>query len=145
MAARPGASCAPEIMAAKVSSTWCLAFSATSSGSARSRAAPMQWLSAVITGPTGSPPAARPPGSAAIAAPLCRTRRRVTDERRAVFLLPRRVTSMLLARAVRAGPRSRLPGIDQRKQDAARLRAAVDPGVIGRLLDDHVARPHVHH
>src|SRR5260221_5351485 len=102
----------------------------------------MELLSPAIPGPTGPAPAARWAGSAAAAAPLCKTRRRVTDERRAVFLLPWRVTSVLLVRALQP---SRLPRIDQRKQDAARLRAAVDPGVIGRLLDDDVARPHVHH
>src|SRR6516164_8162646 len=34
-AARPGGNSEPEIMEAKVSKTWCLAFSATSSGSGR--------------------------------------------------------------------------------------------------------------
>ena len=40
---------------------------------------------------------------------------------------------------------SRLLGINQRKQNAARLRATIDPGMIGRLLDDDIAGLHVHH
>ena len=40
---------------------------------------------------------------------------------------------------------SRLARIDQRKQYATRLRAAIDPSMIGRLLDDDIACPHVHH
>ena len=37
---------------------------------------------------------------------------------------------------MRTGSWSRLPRIDQRKQDEAGLRAAIDPRVIGGLLDD---------
>ena len=38
---------------------------------------------------------------------------------------------------------SRLLGIHQDEQDAARLRAAIDPSMIGRLLDDDIACLHV--
>ena len=40
--------------------------------------------------------------------------------------------------------RSRLFGIHQYEQNSTRLRAAIDPGVVGRLLDHHIARLHVH-
>ena len=40
---------------------------------------------------------------------------------------------------MRTGSWSRLPRIDQRKQDAAGLRAAIDPRVIAGLLDDDIA------
>ena len=40
--------------------------------------------------------------------------------------------------------RSRLFGIHQYEQNPTRLRAAIDPGMIGRLLDHDIARLHVH-
>src|ERR1700730_1206693 len=44
------------------------------------------------------------------------------------------------ARASRAdGPLSRLLGVDQYERDTARLGAAIDPGVIGPLLDQYIA------
>ena len=39
---------------------------------------------------------------------------------------------------------SRLFGIHQHEQNPTRRRAAIDPGVIGRLLDHDIARLHVH-
>src|SRR2546427_2280731 len=67
IAARPGGSSAPEIMAANVSRMWCFAFSITSGGSVRFRASLMYVLTRVITGLAGSPAATTGIGNIAAA------------------------------------------------------------------------------
>src|SRR5262249_41541252 len=53
----------------------------------------------------------------------------------------RRLSAARLVNGAHPIPSQRLSRIDQDERDAARLAAAVDPGVVGALLDEHVARP----